>query len=538
MRPGGVHRVGTAAGLAAGQGVPVQMVGAAHRGRHLPGAHPDDPRRRLAHHHGLHVPGPEPHAVDRAQLVGDPPQTGPARLGHHFRPLGQGGVLAPHGGERDRLLADPLGVGDAQHRDRLAVAREGVQGDGGGVLAAQRDARLRQRPADGRGVGADGVLASVGDEGHTPLGAHRQRQPVASDPSVARHRQVRALRADPEPAQRLRHGGGGGPHALPAAVQGEDEGTAEAHGDPVAVGERLAGSGGDRVVPADPHALLGEQFGDVVREGVQGARAALHRQLDGLVAGDEGGGAAREEGDHERLGHQAAQRLWTRGGLAGARRPPGGGPAPVGLSGDQRGGSGGRRGEEGIGGVRRWVRREGLGGLGRSAGRVRFRRDGRRHGLGRYRRLGGTEPAERLRLWGSRGAAVRRGRVRLVGDVSAAGRLPDAVHAVGVPGAVGAGGLRGVGDVGDAVPIAVLGARVPGAVRRIRPVPLVGGVRGVRREGPVPLVRGAVGVLRITVVVLPRPRWRRGGVRVTVRLASLRMAHDVLPSGPGGGAGP
>ncbi|GAA3059505.1 hypothetical protein GCM10020000_48030 [Streptomyces olivoverticillatus] len=76
--------------------------------------------------------------------------------------------------------------------------------------------------------------------------------------------------------------------------------------------------GGDDVVLADGHALVGQQLADVVGEGVQGAGLAVDAELDGLVAGDEGGGAAREEGHDEGLRQQAAQRL---GPLPGAGAP-------------------------------------------------------------------------------------------------------------------------------------------------------------------------------------------------------------------------
>lgn len=58
---------------------------------------------------------------------------------------------------------------------------------------------------------------------------------------------------------------------------------------------------------ADGQALVGEQLVDVVGEGVQGPRDAVDGEPDGLVVGDEGAGAAGEEGDDEGLRDEPAQ---------------------------------------------------------------------------------------------------------------------------------------------------------------------------------------------------------------------------------------
>lgn len=100
---------------------------------------------------------------------------------------------------------------------------------------------------------------------------------------------------------------------------------------------------------ADGEALVGEELVHVVGEGVQGAGDAVDGEPDRLVVGDEGGGAAGEEGDDEGLRDEPAQPVpgGGAGGLAAPGRTPGGGPA---LRGDGRGGGragGGRGGRAG-----------------------------------------------------------------------------------------------------------------------------------------------------------------------------------------------
>ncbi|GGR48952.1 hypothetical protein GCM10010282_47210 [Streptomyces roseolus] len=74
---------------------------------------------------------------------------------------------------------------------------------------------------------------------------------------------------------------------------------------------------------------------------MQGAGDAVDGEPDGLVVGDEGAGAAGQEGDDEGLRHEPAQSVAGRaGGLAAPGPAPGGGPA---LRGD--GGGEGFHGE-------------------------------------------------------------------------------------------------------------------------------------------------------------------------------------------------
>ncbi len=57
----------------------------------------------------------------------------------------------------------------------------------------------------------------------------------------------------------------------------EVDGASPADDDLVAVGEGGGGVGGDEVVGADGQALVGEEFGDVVGEGVQECGACRRR---------------------------------------------------------------------------------------------------------------------------------------------------------------------------------------------------------------------------------------------------------------------
>jgi hypothetical protein len=247
---------------------------------------------------------------------------------HDLRAAEQRGVLGAPYQEGDRLLPDLPGAGDPQDGDRLAVAREAAGRDGRGVLAAQDDPGLLDGLAHGRRVGADGAGPAVGHDRQGAFGTDVQRQSPAPDGPGARDGEVRALGPHPELSERLLHGVGRRPHLARPAVQHEADGAAVPHGDLVAVVEGGAGGGRHHVVRADPQALLREQFAHVVGEGVQGAGLAVDGQLDRLVLGDEGRGAAREERDDQRLGQQGEQAA-QRGvrALGPARPAPACGPA-------------------------------------------------------------------------------------------------------------------------------------------------------------------------------------------------------------------
>ncbi|GHI23430.1 hypothetical protein Shyd_48010 [Streptomyces hydrogenans] len=122
------------------------------------------------------------------------------------------------------------------------------------------------------------------------------------------------------------------------AVEGEGDRSAVAEDDLVAAGQRLAGGRRDQVVLADLQALVGEELPHVVGEGVQGARDAVDGEPHGLVVGDEGAGAAGQEGDDEGLRHEPPQ---TVAGRAGGLAPPCPAPAaarPCGGTGTGAGG--------------------------------------------------------------------------------------------------------------------------------------------------------------------------------------------------------
>ncbi len=178
-------------------------------------------------------------------------------------------------------------------------SREARGGDGGGVLAVQGDARLGEGLANGGGVGAQGAFLAVGHEGHGAFGADGEGQAGAGDPGGAGRGEVRPLGPDPELAQRPGHGVGGRPDPVADAVEGEGDGPPVLDDHLVAVAGAGAGGRGDAVVRADGDALLLQQLGDVVREGVQGPGRAVDLQADGLVVGDERGGAAGQEGDDQ-----------------------------------------------------------------------------------------------------------------------------------------------------------------------------------------------------------------------------------------------
>ncbi|GAA1676328.1 hypothetical protein GCM10009680_14850 [Streptomyces yatensis] len=57
---------------------------------------------------------------------------------------------------------------------------------------------------------------------------------------------------------------------------------------------------------------------------MQGARIAVDAEPYGLVLGDEGGGAARQRGDHHRLRQQPAHRVGPAGGAAAGGSAGGG----------------------------------------------------------------------------------------------------------------------------------------------------------------------------------------------------------------------
>ncbi len=123
-------------------------------------------------------------------------------------------------------------------------------------------------------------------------------------------------------------------------VEGEPHRAGVVHGHLVPAGDLRAGAGGHHVVGADLDALLREQLGDVVGEGVQRACLAVDVQLDRLVLGDERRGAARQEGDDQGLREQpphgtvralGVPRLAPARGpavRAGARRGACSGPRP------------------------------------------------------------------------------------------------------------------------------------------------------------------------------------------------------------------
>lgn len=302
-----------AARLAAGQRAPGEVLGAAHGAGQHAGAEVHDLRTRGPHDLGAQSFRLLLDAVDGAQPVGDPPHAGPSLLHDGDGPAGQRGVGPVDGAEGDVLLADLFGAGDAQYGDGLALAREAVRGHRGGVLVAQPEAGLGERLADGGGVGADAVFAAVGEEDHGAFGADRQFHAVPLDPAGAGGRQVGALGADAELAERLGDGACGGPHRAAVAVDGEHDRSSVPYDDLVAAGQLGAGGGRDDVVGPDAEVLVGQQVVDVVGEGVQGARGAVDGEPDGLVVRDEGGGAAGEEGDDHGPGQQPAQRFGVCG---------------------------------------------------------------------------------------------------------------------------------------------------------------------------------------------------------------------------------
>lgn len=104
-----------------------------------------------------------------------------------------------------------------------------------------------------------------------------------------------------------------GPHLAALSVDGQDDRAAVPDDDLVTAAEPGAGGGRDEVVGADVEVLGGEQPVDVAGEGVQGARDAVDGEPDRLVVGDEGGGAAGEEGDDQGLRQQPAQRFGALG---------------------------------------------------------------------------------------------------------------------------------------------------------------------------------------------------------------------------------
>lgn len=141
-------------------------------------------------------------------------------------------------------------------------------------------------------------------------------------------------------------GAGGGPHLALLPVEGQVQGAAVADDDLLAVVEGFAGGGGDEVVGADAEAFGGEQFADVVGEGVEGARDAVHGEPYGLVGGDERRGAAREEGDDEGLRHDPPP--VPAEGLDGCAAAPG--TAAARDRGGRGGGGGHGHGGQGHGG--------------------------------------------------------------------------------------------------------------------------------------------------------------------------------------------
>lgn len=310
------------------------------------------------------LPGAGAHdAADRQvdQLLGGPARflpdsvDGPDRVRDPAHPVAAGplddlgapeqlGVLAPFDGVRDRLVAHLAGVGDPHDGDRPAVAREARGVDGGGVVAVQGDARLGEGLVDGGRVGAQGAFLAVGHEGHGAFGADGEGQAGAGDPCGGGGGEVRPLDPDPEGAQGSRHGVGGRPDLAADAVEGEGERPPVVDDDLVAVVEARAGGRGDDVVRADGDALLRQEPGDVVSEGVQGPGRAVDLQPDGLVVGDERGGAAGQEGDDEGLRDETPQAL----GVCDERPAALGGPPGAGPGGALPGRHGRRRGERNV----------------------------------------------------------------------------------------------------------------------------------------------------------------------------------------------
>ncbi|CAO0828516.1 hypothetical protein SMICM17S_02548 [Streptomyces microflavus] len=128
-------------------------------------------------------------------------------------------------------------------------------------------------------------------------------------------------------------------------VEREVEGAAVADDDLVAVVEPGAGGRGDDVVGADADALVRQELGDVVGEGVQGAGRAVDVEPYRLVVGDERGGAAGQEGDDESLGDEPPQGVGVPGERTAAALggPPGSG-AGGSLPGHRAGDADHRRG--------------------------------------------------------------------------------------------------------------------------------------------------------------------------------------------------
>lgn len=310
---GGVHGVRPPAGLALCQRVPGEVVGAAHGGGQLPDAEVHDLRARGAHDLAVQPLRPLFDAVDGAHPVGDPPDSWAPLLDDDHGAAGQAGIGPVDGAEGDGPVADLLGAGDPQHREGLAVVREALRRHRGGVLVAQCQPGLGQGLADGGGVGAEAVRAAVGDDRHRAFGTDRQLQTALPDAPRAGGRHIGAVGPYAELVEGAGDGVGGGPHRAALSVDAQHDRAAVPDDDLVTAAEGGAGGGRDDVVGADVQPFVGQQVVDVGGEGVQGARAAVDGEPDRLVVGDEGGGAAGEEGDDQGPRQQLAQRFGAFG---------------------------------------------------------------------------------------------------------------------------------------------------------------------------------------------------------------------------------